>query len=454
MDYASMDWTDYEQLKAKAKQLGRPVEMLIALSYNNDPFVMTGERKRRAEWLANIWDRLDINGSVHVRRIHYVIVSYGDIAWIKGGNYENTEAHWRELTWAVRDARYLGSIPDDNFNDRRNDEPILYLTNSAEDAQLTVVRGELSDDALEAPSAPELHFEPPVIDQRYHIELWAEKTTVNDVLLPIAERYGVNLITGAGDLSLTRCKEFIQRVKDSGRPARVLYISDFDPSGENMPVAVARKIEFEIRRENLDLDVQVRSILLTKEQCEQYELPRVPIKESDKRSDRWSARHGDGATELDALEALHPGMMREIIEAEIERYYDHDIDEAVEDAASGVREMVEQVNDEVREEFAEQLETLESEWSDIAEQIDDWKRRAESTYRSMDAELRDRAPSIHVVDWPEPDMGDEDVDPLYDSGRDYVEQMDRYKLHQGKPTEGLSRGGRQRRENRQRSVAA
>ena len=46
------DWTDYAQLKAKAKEIGRPVEFLIAQSYNNDPFALTGERTRRAEWLA------------------------------------------------------------------------------------------------------------------------------------------------------------------------------------------------------------------------------------------------------------------------------------------------------------------------------------------------------------------------------------------------------------------
>jgi hypothetical protein len=34
---------------------------------------------------------------------------------------------------------------------------------------------------------------------------------------------------------------------------------------------------------------------------------------------------------------------------------------------------------------------------------------------------------------PEPDDGDEDDDPLFDSTREYVEQIDRYKEHQGKP---------------------
>ena len=48
-----------------------------------------------------------------------------------------------------------------------------------------------------------LTLTPPKILQRYHIEIWAEKTTMNDVLLPLCQRYGVNLITGAGEQSLT-----------------------------------------------------------------------------------------------------------------------------------------------------------------------------------------------------------------------------------------------------------
>jgi hypothetical protein len=38
-----------------------------------------------------------------------------------------------------------------------------------------------------------------------------------------------------------------------------------------------------------------------------------------------------------------------------------------------------------------------------------------------------------AIDWPEPEEGDEDPDPLFDSTRNYMEQLDRYREHQGKP---------------------
>ena len=49
------------------------------------------------------------------------------------------------------------------------------------------------------------------------------------------------------------------------------------------------------------------------------------------------------------------------------------------------------------------------------------------------------------IEWPEPKEGDEDPNPLFDSRRDYVEQIDVYKAFQGKPTERKSgKGGRKR----------
>jgi len=118
-----IDWTDYDQLKIVSRELGRPGEYKVALSRENDPFAIRDGRAEMAKWLADVWHRLNITGTVHVRRIHYIIVSHKSIAFPKGGNYENNERHWDDLRWAVRDARYLGLIPDDDFEDRRNAVP-------------------------------------------------------------------------------------------------------------------------------------------------------------------------------------------------------------------------------------------------------------------------------------------------------------------------------------------
>jgi len=105
-----------------------------------------------------------------------------------------------------------------------------------------------------------------------------------------------------------------------------VYVSDFDPAGRSMPVAAARKIEHFVRRGMADgrglVDIALQPLILTPEQCVAYRLPRVPIKESERRAARFEHRFGEGATELDALEALHPGAIRDILQREIARFFD------------------------------------------------------------------------------------------------------------------------------------
>ena len=76
------------------------------------------------------------------------------------------------------------------------------------------------------------------------LELWVDKSTVNDVLEPICRARGVNLIVGKGYASITGIVGFLKRAEHCGRPVRVLYISDHDRNGRSMPPAAARQIEF------------------------------------------------------------------------------------------------------------------------------------------------------------------------------------------------------------------
>jgi hypothetical protein len=73
-----------------------------------------------------------------------------------------------------------------------------------------------------------------------------------------------------------------------------------------------------------NLDIQLQPVCLTHDQCVEYRLPRTPIKQSERRGARFEVRYGQGATEVDAFEALHPGALRHILVREIERFYDRD----------------------------------------------------------------------------------------------------------------------------------
>ena len=293
--------TGTEDLWELSKELGRPISTLIALSKQNDPFEAgIPSRRRAAEWIADIWRRFEFQPGIHLRRIHYVLVSRPDTPPVPRQSsagrrapgsdamaYVNTLNCWGDLKEAVRDARYLGLIPLEAIDDRRSHGAVIHLVETAQDAALAVpaplsMGAVLPIGRLDTglPAAPDFQFTPAQIDQRYHIEIWAEKSTVDDVIVPLGQRFGINTLSGVGDISLTDCYKFVERARASGRPARILYISDFDPQGFTMPVSVARKIEFLIQTRKLDLDVQVRPVVLTPDQCIEYRLPRTPIKET------------------------------------------------------------------------------------------------------------------------------------------------------------------------------
>jgi len=77
------------------------------------------------------------------------------------------------------------------------------------------------------------------------------------------------------------------------------------------------------------------------------------------------------------------------------------------------------------------LERLAKRYAKSVRKIAD---RFNTLQETLAQELEEEAPDPGEVNWPEPEEGDEDPDPLFDSTRGYLEQIDRYKEHQDKST--------------------
>ena len=69
------------------------------------------------------------------------------------------------------------------------------------------------------------------------LKVWIEKTSMNDILVPICQQFYANFVTGAGEMSIKAIYDLAERIRQSGKPARLFYISDFDPAGKSMPTA-------------------------------------------------------------------------------------------------------------------------------------------------------------------------------------------------------------------------
>jgi hypothetical protein len=604
-DTFTADWfpdrLDHAAIHALAKRLKRPAGTLIVLHPVNDPFHITPARQARAKWFEGLWHRyFPLRVRIHLRAIHYLLVVQKLPVKMPSGMqhdiYVNTERCWGDLIVAVRDARLLGLVPIEAFEDHRNDAPMVFLPEGADEAAAATIdqpdRIDVDLEPLEPieseppaldpidevtilgldypglldmpasidppqqyetpevdiPGPPVLTGSPPAIKRPYfHIEFWAEKTSVNDVLMSVARPYGVNVVTGSGFASLTYCHNLIERAIRSGKPVRIFYISDHDPSGSNMPFATARTIEFLLYQRGLDLDIQLIPIVLTEQQCTDYDLPKKPIKESDKGKASFEERYGEGAVELDALEALRPGELRRILIEAIAPYQDPDFDDRMAEAAgdldarleeiaadvvaehqqeldelgdeyvglierrgaeadelginrtsalnadiadlardriaamnttiSGLRDRVTAINSEIRALVGPRVDAINAELAPIAEAaaaLDaEIRARAEAEIVSINTDLaalderfseaiqeaagnftaKQQAvaaaleaaaePVLDETEWPSPEEG-ETVEPLFDSTRGYLEQIDHYKKCANKPTTRKKGSGRKR----------
>jgi hypothetical protein len=465
-----------------AKAHRRRLDTLYTLGSANDPFMADQDfRSKHVHWIARLFGTMELSARVHVRQIHYKLVSQETpVLQVDGTPYVNSSDCFNRLCDAIRDARYLGLIPTNWIIDRRNPEPIINHVNEDDvAAEVAVSAGSIkrhmfgsgySPPTIELPETLLLHE--PHVGQRYHLEIWIEKSTANEVLLPLGREYGLNIATFIGEVSATACKNLVDRAVASGRPVRILHVTDFDPAGRDMPVSAAVKIDFFARQSGVDLDIRLEHVALTEEQCIEHRLPRTPIKETETRLARFEAQYGAGATELDALEALRPGALGDILRGHIARYYDPDLHAGVRTAVDEYTDALFDADAEIEERFSEELADIDDQRERIEAAFDEVHRPAREAYdrivrlaearysralesargkvmemedrlvtqaepllARMKAALEDTMPDPDQFDWPEPAEGDEEDDALYDSTRGYVEQVDLFRAHCGDDTD-------------------
>jgi hypothetical protein len=434
---------DYETIKALSRQTGQRVGDLIVLAPQNDPFYTgTPNDWALAEWFAGLWQEFGYRDGVHLRRIHYQVVSQDPPVFLPNGKpYENTEECWGVLNLASKAARYLRLVDPGAFVDRRNDGVVEFAKHGVSDPQvyLNGYVGRYSYGFPDFPDLPGYQVSGFRGEQAYHLEVWCEKSTMNDVLLPLCESYGANLQVGSGELSITSTLALVQRLDRANKPARIFYVSDFDPAGQSMPVAVSRKMEYFLHTLGLDLDVRLFPVVLTAEQVRFFHLPRTPIKETERRRVGFEERYGEGAVELDALEALYPGKLAEVLRSCMESYYDAELEQRVRLTEAMLVAELKMVADGVLGSYKPDIEALRQSYKELhqefAGRMEGYGRRLASLWQAMRDSLRTNAPDLDDYPVPLAVEADEIEDGLFNSQRDYLEQVAAYKAFQGKLVE-------------------
>lgn len=320
-------------MDATTAEDGCSLKDLTVLAAQNDPFrVDTPARHRDGVWLASTAADLGLGGrTIHLRGLHYMLIGR---AKPDGTAYANTDADWVWLSSdAAKAARWLGYLPWEQVVDQRNTAPVLREYDPYAGRLEPCIRVGVT---VEIPDAADLRPEVFLLgraQQEHALVLIGEKSSLEPVLAPLAGRFGADLYLPTGEPSDTMLHIMASHAADDGRPLVVFYFSDADPSGWQMPISAARKLQAFKATLYPELEFEVRRVALTPDQVRDYDLPSTPLKATERRADRWVNQMGVEQTEIDALAALRPELLTEIAEIAIGSFFDDGLEARTRDVA-------------------------------------------------------------------------------------------------------------------------
>jgi hypothetical protein len=316
-------------IEAARQELGYGLGDLTVLSAQVDPYRLdTPSGHRDGQWLAQQIDRvIGKKKRIHWRGLHYAVLVQGNVRKPNGEIYTNTDDDWNWIsTVAGKAARWLGYVPFERIIDNRNAEPfICHKARVTPEAYVSIGLDVTVPDADDLEPAPiAVGFEP---RQAFHTVIFGEKASLEDALLPIARRKHADLYLPTGEISDTLLHRIAKDASEDGRPMVMFTLADCDPAGYQMSVSIGRKLQ--AFRDLLfpKLRFEVVPVALTVDQVRELELPSTPLKETEKRADRWRDAYGVEQTEIDALATLQPDVLTQIVERAFDPYFDRTLED-------------------------------------------------------------------------------------------------------------------------------
>ncbi len=387
---------------------------LTVLATQNDPFrVDTPARHRDGEWLAITAQDLGLGDrQIHLRGLHYMLL--GRLK-PNGTPYTNTDADW---TWledhAAKAARWLGYIPFSQVVDQRNAPAVIQRFPALEPQPYITVGIDVD--------IPDVEDITPTVDvdvfarQPYKLVFFGEKSSLADVLGPLAEARQADLYLPTGEISDTMLHQMAREGAADGRPMVVLCFSDADPAGWQMPISIGRKLQAFQAGFFPGLEFEVHRVALVPDQVGEYGLPSTPLKETERRADRWREAMGVEQTEIDALASLQPDLLRQIATEATSSFFDPMLAVRVQRTRAEWRTEAQAVVDESID-----TERLEAIRADAAEKLGAMRAQIDEINDALRVDTSSfDLPAIEV---PEADLDEDDHPlPLIDSRWSFAEQ--------------------------------
>ena len=108
------------------------------------------------------------------------------------------------------------------------------------------------------------------------VEVWCESRSIAGVLRDTCGELAVSLYPTSGFSSKTLAWEAAQHYT---KPTRIIYVGDYDPAGVLIDVSLEREL-----KRHTDVELFFFRVAINEIQIAEYDLPKKPRKESDKRS--------------------------------------------------------------------------------------------------------------------------------------------------------------------------
>jgi hypothetical protein len=148
-------------------------------------------------------------------------------------------------------------------------------------------------------------------DSPVRVEVWCESDSIASILIDVTWPLRVPLMALRGYSSLTFLHQIAAEIKHTGKPVKVYYFGDHDPSGQDILKAATKRI----KKLAIGNDITIEKVAITPEQIEAWHLPTRPPKESDPRSGNFKGRCVE-------IEALPVAELRRLAEDCIRRHID------------------------------------------------------------------------------------------------------------------------------------
>lgn len=257
--------------------------------------------------LANeIIERLASQGySLTLRQLFYQLVSKDVIL--------NKQSEYKRLGEILNDARYAGLVDWDAIEDRtRNIRGVNHYSEPN-----SVLYAASSSFRLDKWA-----------DQPHRLEVWVEKDALVQVLEKACTPLDVDFFSCRGYTSSSEVYGASKRLLsylDAGQTPIIIHLGDHDPSGCDMTMDIAKRINVFLEPYGYN-EIEVERIALNMSQIRKYNPPPNTAKQTDSRYKTYARKHGPSCWELDALQ---PPVIDKLITDKIISYRDEALWEAM-----------------------------------------------------------------------------------------------------------------------------